>query len=137
MPPTSFVTNYEGGIGKMCERCGDTGRLPVPNYTHGFFDCTCKELPQERYRPFNPDDIDFPCSRDFRRFYELEGGRPDPGGTYPAEQPQPTEQVIVHRHSNMSKLEADLLQQTAGKLEHVAKTLKEHLTAKRQELGEY
>ena len=74
--------------------------------------------------------FDFPCSLAFRRFYETERGMSDPGDTMPLPGITPAEQVIVHRLSNMSKLEADLLQQTAGKLEHVSKTLKEHLNYK-------
>lgn len=121
----------------MCKMCGGTGRIPLKNYVHGFYDCDCQEPPKEHYQPFNPDSIDFACSRDFRRYYEIEGGRPDPGGTASSGPVLPTEQVIVHRHSRMSGLEADLLQQTAGKLEHVSKTLKEHINYQRKSWGEY
>jgi hypothetical protein len=47
------------------------------------------------------------------------------------EESQPPQPIVRVIHSNMSKQESDLLQQTAGKLEHVSKTLTEHLSHKR------
>ena len=35
------------------------------------------------------------------------------------EPPKPQEQVIIHRHSNMGKLEYDILQQTSRQVKHL------------------
>jgi hypothetical protein len=78
--------------------------------------------------------FDFPCSSDFRRFYDVERGMTDPGSTYQEAPRQPAEQVIVHRHSNMSPQESDLLQQTARGLQHIGNTLKEHMNWKKNQV---
>lgn len=131
-----------------CKKCNHTGLLPfikdgnvIPN---AGIHCECNQPDSHmttfsRRARFNIDSgvdmFDFPCSRDFRRFYETERGMTDPGSTYP-EEPQATkEAVIVHRHSNMAPEESKLLQDTARGLQRVGQTLNEHLNWKKTQVA--
>jgi len=67
----------------MCTKCNNTGLIPfvkdgkVIPYT--FQDCDCKAPEPIPYRPLQPEDFDFPVSRDFYRFYCSKNHWPDPG----------------------------------------------------------
>ena len=81
----------------FCEKCHHTGLLPYVMSNgkiakHAFLHCECNQPEKERYQPLKPDDFDFPCSRDFRRYYEIEGGGPDLGPTEPTQLESPLKQ---------------------------------------------
>ena len=66
-----------------CQICNGTGLIPfVKNdkvIPYAFQDCDCKSLESVSYRPLQPEDIDYPVSRDFYRFYASRNHWPDPG----------------------------------------------------------
>jgi len=120
----------------MCDKCGNRGLLPFKNkkgviVKNTFLHCSCHPVygdntEPERYRPASPDMFDFPMSDIFRAASFEYCGEPDPGYIPPEpEAPVPEEQVIVHRHSDMGKLEYDLLQQTARRAIHLENKVNE------------
>jgi hypothetical protein len=72
-----------------CSYCNGTGLLPFVN-NHGetipyaFVDCECKTESIPAYVKLTPEDIDFPVSRDFYRYYASRNHWTDPG---PMQQP--------------------------------------------------
>ena len=108
----------------MCNLCGNTGLLPLvkPDGTvsqHAKIFCDCHPVygvnPQpEHQRQVNPEDLDFPCSTFFR---ELVG----PANTRSEQKPEPIERVVVHRHSDMGKMEYDMLQQLSRQVKYLAR----------------
>ena len=82
--------------------------------------------------------IDFPCSYAWRAYYtETIDGIILPSIELPEpEETKPKEVVHIHRHSDMSKQEYDLLQQMALKVDHLQKKITE-LQASRKPRGKY
>ena len=116
-----------------CKECNHTGLLPfvnkggktIPN-AHLF--CECHENNQpERFHRLRPSDIDYPVSYEHYRMLCQHHGWPDPGPDRPQEPEEQIPQIIehIHRHSDMSRKEFDLLQQTILKVEHLESKLLE------------
>lgn len=113
----------------FCSKCSNTGRILLKGYAHGFYNCDCQPLPQEHYQDLTPDCFDYPMSATFRAASFAYCGVIDPGRTDLPDPALPAEQVIVHRHSNMSQAESELLQ-------HISKTLEQHINYKRKKIAE-
>ena len=95
-------------------------------------------IPKGRMRLYI-DDFDFPMSYDYYRSLCQYHGWPNPGSDRVTEQASsPLDQVIVHRHSNMSRQEADMLQQAVLKIGWLEKKLAEReKKTKEKESGYY
>jgi len=104
-----------------CSKCNGTGLIPLKSKKDGSIvpfawqDCECKQEEHEYLRQVKPSDFDFPMSYSFYRSLCQLHGWSDPGDDRMPEpsQLEPKEQIITYRHSDMSKKEFDLLQQTA------------------------
>lgn len=113
-----------------CPKCKGTGYMPylkngkvIPGIR---VYCECHQDEPEHYHPVSVDDFDFPCSDTFRGYYHQYCGVPDPGYIPPQpELPEPKPQEVIHRHSDISKQEYDLLQQTARRVSYLEKLLAE------------
>lgn len=68
----------------MCRICNGSGEIPFVNkggktipHTFVFCECWGQQMDHEYLAPVKADDFDFPCSRDWRNFYEEQAtGRP-------------------------------------------------------------
>ena len=133
--PLCRYTESEADIEKIyqspspfCGKCNHTGLIPfikngkiIPNT---FLFCECHEE-HEYHSSSKPSNFDFPMSYGVYRSLCQQYGWNDLGPDRPSEpvKPQPREQVIVHRHSNISKQDYDLLQQTARRVAYLEKKL--------------
>lgn len=122
-----------------CPKCHDTGLIPFKNeqdkiVPHAFIYCEChKET--AHYRRISPDDFDYPMSYSMYRSLCQEYGWRDPGSDYPLGSVE-KEVIHIHRTSDMSKQDYDLLQQTAHRAKYLERKLDE-LLAKRKPKGRY
>ena len=87
-PDCRYTTRLRRELGLYCDLCGGTGKIPLKRKNGSvvpgaFVYCECKveadRKANDHFQSFNPDNIDFPVSWAFRRFYETEGGREDLG----------------------------------------------------------
>lgn len=122
--------------------CDGSGLLPftgkdgkVRGDVHLF--CSCHpdygDNVHEYDRLIKPEDYDFACSESFRAYQYNYCGIPDPGAvTANLEPEKPEPQVIehIHRTSNLSKQEWDLLQQTKLKVDYLEKKIEEAIKPK-------
>ena len=125
-----------------CPKCGGSGLLPFVKKDgtiskHAKVFCECHDEFANPY-PYalKPEDFDFPVSYSVYRSLCLEHGWPDPGADYPSEPAEPQEQVIVHRHSNMSKVDYDTLQQATGELKYLREKVEELTKPKQKQKPE-
>ena len=63
---------------EACDKCDGSGKMPMRNYKHGFYNCSCREEIPERFHEVTPDMFDFPCSELFRGAGFNYCGVPDP-----------------------------------------------------------
>jgi len=126
----------------QCSKCNSSGLIPfekngklIPNV---FVHCECYAEPQEYYHPVSTEDFDFPMSDTFRGASYQYCNQYDPGfiPPRPPEPEPPPPQIIEHRHSDMSKANYDLLQQTMCKVNYLESKLNEREKWKRPR-GEY
>jgi len=143
----AFVVQPQKKVKHPCpyKRCDGSGLLPfvgkdgkARSDVHLFCDCHPQYGENAKdgyYSPLRPEDIDYPVSYSYWRSLCQNHGWQDPGSDYPPEphEEAPKEQVIVHRHSNMGKLEYDLLQQTANQVKFLQAKVDE-LTRRRKPL---
>ena len=87
---------------KYCEKCNHTGLLPFKKngklIPYVYLDCECR-IEEEHYHSILLEDFDFPCSEDWRNFYEYYYH-----GKYPEEPPkertivQPIRDRVIVKH---------------------------------------
>lgn len=121
-------------VKRVCpyKKCDGSGLIPLKKnskvipHAHIFCDCHPQYgiATHEHYGDVKPEDYDFPMSETFRAWAHESCGVSDPGYIPPVP-PEPSPQVIVHRHSDMSKEDYDLLQQTARKANYLEKQVVE------------
>ncbi len=124
-----------------CKKCNHTGKIPFEKngkeISHAFVYCECHK--EEEYQPpVTPDDIDFPCSYDWRAYYEWTiYGRHLP----PLEPPidQPTEE-LPYKVRGLTYKERDEINQLKAnflyldkKFNNIEKEVKTFLDKKRQD----
>ena len=133
-PPKRITKNIK------CQKCNDKGLVPskalgvfsgkpIPNC---YQSCECREERHDYYPRLKVTDFDFPMSYDFHRSLCQQHGWTDPGPDRPPEleeKPQVVEHI--HRTSDMSKKEFDLLQQTVLKVDYLEKRLNERKPKKK------
>jgi len=126
---------------RQCPKCDGSGLIPFYNkqgilVPHCYTFCDCHLVyglnPEpEHYRPLKAEDIDYAVSYDWRSHFEEQiTGKPLPG-IEPPEPEKPPEQVIIHRHSDMSKQDYDTLQQTSRQVKNLQSQIDE-ITKKRK-----
>ena len=109
------------------------GSVPVP--TLGRRPPSRGTIPKGRMHLYE-DDFNFAMSYDFHRFLCWQHGWPEPTSIYPTE---PMPQVIqhIHRTSDMSKREFDLLEQTKRSVDYLEKELNKFTQTKRVDKQDY
>lgn len=118
-----------------CPKCDGSGLIPftknrkvIPNT---FLHCDCHPVygdnpKPDRYHHLTPDMFDYPMSDTFRGYSYQYCGVTDPG-YIPPELPQPEPQVreVIHRHSDMSQKDYEVLQQLRGQVRYLQSKVEE------------
>ena len=121
---------------KKCplNKCDGFGLIPFTKngkiILNAFIDCECKLSLSEHYNQASPEDFDFPCSYDFRSFYEeLLTGKPLPS-IEPSGEDNATEKELP-----ITNVSLKAYQQQASMIRYLQRKVNEHIDKSRRKPG--